>query len=229
MLLVSFAVLWLSFTSVAGASPEGEDLLGLPLGEAWKSFSEQPGTQLAEVWQVKDGVLVCKGAPKGGIYLDRELVDFTLQLEWRWPGKGKEGKGGVLLRAVEPWTLWPRSLEAQINAGEAGDFWGLAGFAFAGPADRLKKLEHPQFGKLTHLARTATLEKPAGEWNRYEIVAAGPVVTLKLNGKLVNEATRCAAVPGRICLTAEGHEIHFRNLRLRTVPAGNSRPGPMAE
>lgn len=194
-----------------------EDLLARPLESVWKAFSEEPGTGLADVWHVKDGVLVSKGSPKGGIYLDREVADFTLRFEWRWPAKGREGKGGVLIRTVGPWKLWPRSLEAQINAGGVGDFWGLDGFLFEGPAERLEKIEHPQFGKLTHLPRTAAVEKPAGEWNQYEIVAKGPVVTLTLNGQVVNQATGCDPRPGRICLTAEGSEIRFRNIRL--IPA----------
>jgi len=191
---------------------EAEDLLAKPLGESWKSFSEDSGSGLADVWTIKDGVLTCRGTPKGGIYLDRELTDFTLQLEWRWPGK--EGKGGVLLRTTAPWKIWPKSLEAQINAGNAGDFWGLDGFSLDGPEERLKKLDHEQFGKLTNLERTDTVEKPAGEWNHYEIVAAGPVVTLKVNGKVVNKTTNCDVHPGKICLTAEGSEIEFRNIRL---------------
>jgi hypothetical protein len=201
--------------AAAGEPPAaGVDLLAQPLDASWKPFSANSATKLADVWQVKDGVLICKGIPLGGIYLDRDLTDFTLRLEWRWPAEGKAGKGGVLLRTVSPWKIWPRCLEAQLNAGQAGDFWGLGGFSLAGPEDRLKKLDHPQFGKLTHLERSATVEKPAGEWNQYEIVAAGPVVTLKVNGKLVNQTTKCDDHPGKICLTAEGNEIQFRNVRL---------------
>jgi hypothetical protein len=194
---------------------EGVDLLAAPLEESWSFFSEDAKTRMADVWQVRDGVLVCKGSPKGGLWLKRDLGDdFTLRLEWRWPAAGKAGKGGVLLRAVKPWKLWPKSLEAQLNAGDAGDFWGLDGYSLDGPEARKKTLDHPEFGKLTHLAKTAALEKPAGEWNQYEIVVAGPVVTLKVNGQVVNRAEKCDVTPGRICLTAEGHEIHFRNLRL---------------
>lgn len=212
--IASFLVLSFALASFGSADPEREDLLAKPLEASWKSFSEDPGTKLADVWQVKDGVLVCKGTPKGGIYLDRDLTNFTLRLEWRWPGEGKAGKGGVLLRTVAPWKIWPKSLEAQINAGQAGDFWGLAGFSLEGPAERIKKLDHEQFGKLTNLARTATVEKPDSQWNQYEIVAAGPVVTLKINGKVVNKATNCDVHPGKICLTAEGSAIEFRNVRL---------------
>ena len=200
------------------ASPQGEALLAKPLKGSWKFFSEDPDATLADVWKVEDGVLTCKGTPKGGLYLDRDLTDFTLRLEWRWP-EG-EGKGGVLLRTTAPWKIWPRSLEAQINAGNAGDFWGLDGFSLDGPEARLKKLTHPEFGTLTHLARTATVEKPAGQWNQYEIVAAGPVVTLRVNGEVVNRATKCDARPGKICLTAEGSRIEFREIRLVAAKGG---------
>ena len=61
----------------------------------------------------------------------------------------------------------------------------------------------------------APAEKPAGEWNRYKITATGGTVVLEINGKVVNEATGCDATPGKICLTSEGDEIHFRSLRLR--------------
>ena len=210
--IAPLVALSIALSPLGAASPEGEALLAKPLEGSWKFFSEDPESKLPDVWEVKDRVLSCKGTPKGGIYLDRNLTDFTLRLEWRWPEK--KGKGGVLLRTTAPWKVWPKSLEAQINAGNAGDFWGLDGFSLDGPATRLKKLDHPEFGKLTNLARTATVEKPAGQWNQYEIVAAGPVVTLKINGKMVNKATKCDARPGKICLTAEGSRIEFRNIRL---------------
>lgn len=210
--LAPLAALSIALSPFGAAAPEGEELLAKPLEDSWQFFSEDPGSKPDEVWKVKDGVLSCTGTPKGGIYLDRDLVDFTLRLEWRWPGD--EGKGGVLIRTTAPWKVWPKSLEAQINAGNAGDFWGLDGFSFDGPDTRLKKMDHPQFGKLTNLVRTATVENPAGQWNTYEIVAAGPVVTLKVNGKVVNKASGCEVRPGKVCLTAEGSPIEFRKIRL---------------
>lgn len=198
---------------------EGIDLLANPLEAArpyaWKHFSENPQTKLSDVWQLRDGVLNCRGTPKGYLYLDQDFTDFTLRLEWRWPAGKKPGNGGVLIRITGSDKIWPRSLEAQINAGQGGDFWGLDGFALEGPAPRMKTVDHPQFGKLTNLKRTADLELPAGQWNEYEIIARGPVVTLRINGREVNRATGCDVRAGRICLTAEGSEIEFRNVRLQ--------------
>ncbi len=194
----------------------------LPSGElpGWKSFHESPETETADVWNLTDdGVLICRGNPKGYIYTEKDYTDFVLRLEWRWP-EGKPGNGGVLIWMTGRHKIWPNSLEAQINAGGAGDFWALDGYPLSGPADRTKTLEHPQFGKLTNIKRTADAEKPAGQWNTYEIRAQGGTVTLIINGREVNRATDCEVRPGKICLTAEGNEIHYRGVELKPGPGG---------
>ena len=183
----------------------------------WKFFAEDSKAKPGDVWKLgPDGVLTCRGKPKGYLATEKDYTDFTLRLEWRWPG-GKPGSGGALVRMTGPDKIWPKSLEAQINAGDAGDFWGLDGYQLSGPAERFKSLTSPQFGKLANLKKTAAVEKPAGEWNRYEIVVRGDTVTLTINGREVNRATGCDCVPGKICLTAEGDEYFFRNVEL--IPA----------
>lgn len=183
---------------------------------AWTPFSEQEGARLEDVWRIGKEEIICLGTPKGYLRTQQDFKDFVLRLEWRWP-EGKPGKGGVLIRTTGPDKVWPKSLEAQINAGEAGDFWGLDGYALRGPAERMKTLESEQFGRLTNLKKTAAVEREPGQWNAYEIVARGGVVTLKINGQLVNQTSDCDAVPGKICLTAEGSEIHFRNVKISVL------------
>lgn len=180
----------------------------------WQFFAEKEATKTGDVWSLRDGVLSCRGTPRGYLFTRDDYQDFVLTLEWRWPPDAKPGSGGVLIRMTGAHKIWPKSLEAQINAGQAGDFWGLTGYALEGPAERTKTLEHAQLGKLIGVQKQADAEKPAGEWNLYEIVADGGTVTLKINGQVVNQATRCDVVPGKICLTAEGDPIEFRNVRL---------------
>ena len=184
---------------------------------AWTCYLADPDTRMRDVWQIEDKVLVCKGTPLGYLYTKKDYHDFRLKLEWRWPPEKKPGKGGILIRMTGPHKIWPKSLEAQINAGDAGDFWGLDGYELSGDAARIRTLNHDTFGKLTNLKKTQTLEKPAGQWNTYEIVAQGEIVTLTINGEEVNRATRCTAEPGKICLTSEGDEIHFRNISLEVI------------
>jgi hypothetical protein len=181
---------------------------------AWTCFLEDDSASCKSVWTMRDGVLVCKGSPLGYLATKKSYKDFTLELQWRWPAEGKAGKGGVLIRQTGPDRIWPRSLEAQINHPDAGDFWGLAGYPIAGPTARRTALEHPQFGKLVNIKKAKNAERPVGQWNDYKIVAKGATVTLFINGQQVNKAIGCADVAGKILLTSEGDEIHFRNIRL---------------
>lgn len=184
----------------------------------WRSFHEAPGTKTGDVWTLKpDGVLHCKGEPLGYLYTEADYTNFVLKLEWRWPEGAEPGAGGVLLRTTGDHRIWPRSLEAQINTGDAGDFWGLYGYELEGPAERTTALEHPQFGKLINVKKLADVERPAGEWNRYEIRVEGEAVTLTLNGREVNRATGCDVVAGSIAITAEGDPIEFRNIQLQPL------------
>lgn len=181
----------------------------------WKAFQENTQTKIGDVWKLADGVLTCKGSPLGYLYTEKPYKNFVLTLEWRSPPDKKPGKGGVLVRMSGQHRIWPKSLEAQLNAGAEGDFWGLDGYGLSGPAERLKTLQHQQFGKLTNVKRIKDAVKKPGEWNRYEIIAEGPTVTLKINGEEVNRATGCDVLAGPICLTAEGDEIQFRNVRVQ--------------
>ena len=185
----------------------------------WKFFSEDPRAKPGAVWRLAaDGVLVCKGTPNGYIYTEKRYTDFVLKLEWRTPPGKTAGSAGVLVRMSGKHKIWPKSLEAQLNAGGEGDFWGLDGYGLSGPEKRLNTVRHEKFGTLTNLKRTEVSLEAPGKWNRYEIVAAGETVRLKINGREVNRASGCAAVAGPICLTAEGDEIHFRRVAL--VPLG---------
>ncbi len=183
----------------------------------WDVFSEDPDSKISDTWGYADGVVICKGTPQGYAYTKKEYTDFVFELEWRWPEGKKPGRGGVLVRMTGEHKIWPKSLEAQINSPDAGDFWGLVGYQLEGPAERSKSLEHPQFGKLSHVKKAKQAEKPAGQWNQYKITAKGDTVTLEINGQVVNRATGCETTPGRICLTSEGDEIHFRNVKLNSL------------
>jgi hypothetical protein len=58
---------------------------------------------------------------------------------------------------------------------------------------------------------------PLGEWTRVDVLCAGDRVTVKINGKTVNEAIDVWPTCGRILLQNEGNEIYYRNWELRPV------------
>jgi hypothetical protein len=179
----------------------------------WIAIGEN-GEANADIWKVAGEVLVIKAGPSGYLRTEQNFKDFILRLQWRRPANKEPGRGGILVRMTGKDKIWPKSLEAQLNAGGAGDFWGLDGFALKGPKERFQQLQHETFGTLRNVKKEQEVEKPLGQWNDYEVMARGGTVTLKINGKRVNQATDCDDVAGKICLTAEGDEIHFRNVRL---------------
>lgn len=190
--------------SMPGETPlfNGKDLDG------WTAFLNDNG-KMEDAWRVEDGVLLCKGNPIGYIRTKTDFKNYVLKLEWRFsPVTKKAGNSGVLLRMVGPDKVWPRSVEAQLQHENAGDFWNIDEF----PMQTVKERLNGRNTKKTHVA-----EHPLGEWNEYEIVVDGSKVTLYVNGETLNHAWGVDEVAGKICLQSEGAEIHFRRIRLAEI------------
>jgi hypothetical protein len=159
---------------------------------------------MKDTWSVNDGVVVCKGNPAGYIRTQKTYRDFRLSLQWRWSPETKvAGNSGVLLRVTGEDRVWPRSIEAQLQAGSAGDFWNIGDVPMHTDPRRLK-------GRNTK--KWAGTEAPLGEWNEYEILCLAGDVELRVNGELVNRAYDAEWIPGHIALQSEGAEIHFRHV-----------------
>lgn len=166
------------------------------------------GGKAEDVWSVNDGVLICKGNPVGYFRTEKDYTNYVLKLEWRFDPKKGPGNSGVLLRMVGADKVWPKSVEAQLQSGSAGDFWNIDEVKMTTEKSRLSgrnAKRDPAAG---------AVERPIGEWNEYEIIADKGTIILKVNGVEVNRATDVEIVPGKICFQSEGAEIHFRNIRL---------------
>jgi 3-keto-disaccharide hydrolase len=183
----------------------GKDLSG------WTYHLARPDVPMEDVWSVKDGVLVCKGKPAGYLLTKKnDYQNYVLTLEWRWPKQG--GNNGVLVHVTKPGELgvWPKSLEVQLESGNAGDFWTIG---------TTIEIEHPE-GRIEerrHINLSDGDEKPLGKWNKMEIACRGDEVTVKVNGKLVNHATHLSQTKGAIALQSEGTPIEFRKIKLKQL------------
>lgn len=162
------------------------------------------------VWHVtEDGVIVCLGNPAGYLKTRSLFVNYELELKWRFsPVTKKAGNSGVLLRLHGEDKVWPKSVEAQLMSGNAGDFWNIGDFQMTVPEERTR-------GRNTK--KLAFAENPVGEWNHYRILVQGGRVALWVNGQLLNEASEVQEIAGAIGLQSEGAEIHFKDLRLRLL------------
>jgi hypothetical protein len=73
---------------------------------------------------VKNGMLVSLGEPRGHLISEKEYQNYRLEVEYRF--SSTPGNCGVLLHTSTPRFLndmFPKSIEAQLMHGNAGDFW----------------------------------------------------------------------------------------------------------
>ncbi len=205
-------VIWVAVTvmvllMVGGCTPReqtplfnGRDLSG------WVFVLRDKDVDPMTVWSVSDGVIHCTGRPSGYMRTEADYADYRLHVEWRWPER--VGNSGVLVHMSLPDTVWPRSIEAQLNWGDAGDFWVIGGAEFA---------EHVETSIRRVPKRAGSSENPVGQWNTYEIVCRGNTIRAFVNGVLQNEATKAAVSSGKICLQSEGRPIEFRNIYIESL------------
>jgi hypothetical protein len=197
----------------AGQTFNGRDLRG------WTHRLEKPDVPMSAVWSVRDGILICRGEPLGYLATTGAYTNVRVVVEWRWAPGTQPGNSGVLLRINgEPRAL-PRCLEAQLQHGNAGDLLGLHGMGISGDPARIQKIpNHKLAGDITIVRKLAALERPPGEWNRYEIELRGDTLRAWVNGTLANEATDCEVQAGPVGFQSEGGEIHFRRIEVVPLP-----------
>jgi hypothetical protein len=180
--------------------------------EGWTYHLNAKDAKMEDVWRVEDGVIICKGKPAGYIRTKDKYTNYELTLEWRFDPKKGAGNSGVLLRMVGTDKVWPKSVEAQLHSGNAGDFWNIDNFKMKTDSTRAD----PKQPRHTFKMKKSN-EKPLGEWNHYKIIVNKGDIKLYVNGELQNEATEVEEVAGYICLQSEGAEIQFRNIELKQL------------
>ena len=174
-----------------GSLTEPLDLLepGLP---AWRFDSREPVERDDVVKLSPNGVLRIEGTPSGYLATRRWFRDYELELEWRWPEGSTPGNSGVLVHVTTPLLFygWPRSLEVQLQAGSAGDFWTIGDDVdvLVEEAATRRVTERP--GDLhTHRRirhRVGDLERPAGSWNQLRVRCVRDEVVVYVNGVETN-------------------------------------------
>ena len=180
--------------------------------------------------------------PYGYIATEEEYENYHLRLEFKWgekkfaPRVDSPRDSGLLYHFVGDDTIWPLSTECQIMEGDTGTIYtvGTTVTTTIDPATREYReagdggLVHTQGGaKITWVKLARDLEVPG--WNKLEVIIRGDSAVHIVNGKVNN---RCwdirmqdmsdseRLVPmsrGRILLQAEGAEVYFRNVEIRSL------------
>ena len=178
----------------------------------WKLYLPDDTVSVDDVWTVRDGVIHCAGKPNGYMRTRRRFKNYHLHLEWRWPETPTNS--GVLLHASGPDQVWPKCIECQLKSGSAGDFVLIGGPGITVDGEDKQNVEK-QF--VVAAKKEASSEKPAGEWNSYEIYCHEDTIRCYVNGVLQNEGSNATITAGWICLQSEGSPIEFRNIYLEPL------------
>ena len=182
---------------------------------------------------VRKGMLVSLGEPRGHLLTNSRYRDYRLEIEYRFAAT--PGNAGVLVHASTPRALYgmfPRSIEVQMEHGNAGDFWCILEDIHVPDMER-RRGPPADWGTTEGKARrirnlTENSEKPVGEWNTMVIEAVGRSIRVWVNGDLVNDGSDATADHGRIALQSEGSEVEFRKLSLTPIDRLTSTRGSLA-
>jgi len=175
--------------------------------------------RLRSPFTVRNGMLVSLGEPRGHLLTDSSYDNYRLDIEYRFPAA--PGNAGVLVHASTLRALYgmfPKSIEVQMESGNAGDFWCIVEDIRVPDMER-RRGPPATWGITEGKARriinlTDSSEKPLGQWNSMVIEAVGRSIKVWVNGNLVNDGSDATADHGRIALQSEGSEVEFRKLLL---------------
>ncbi len=179
---------------------------------------------LASPFTVKDGLLLISGVPGGHLISDSTFRNYRLEVEYRFPGK--PGNAGVLIHASTPralYAMFPKSIEVQMESGNAGDFWCIVEDIRVPDMVR-RRGPRAEWGitegkgrRIVHLVDGR--ERPLGEWNRIVVEAVGRTITVFVNGTLVNRGTNATADRGQVAIQSEGAAVEIRKVELTKLRA----------
>lgn len=177
---------------------------------------------LASPFRVVNGLLVVDGEPRGHLISDAVYRNYRLAVEYRFTGTA--GNAGVLIHSSTPralYTMFPKSIEVQMESGNAGDFWCIVEDITVPDMVR-RRGPRSEWGitegkgrRIRHLVDGR--EKPLGEWNRIVVEAVGRTITVWVNGTLVNRGTNATADRGQIAIQSEGAPVEIRTVELTPI------------
>jgi hypothetical protein len=186
----------------------------------------------------------------GALTGKQEYDDFHLKLQFKWgekkwpPRENVVRDSGILYYAVGPHgasgnnKAWMRSLECQVQEGDVGDYWGVAGAIVDVEGDRTgegkdQKTVYRTGSPVVSIdgsprrAIKAFDNEKAGAWNTVEVLCAKGTCVHVVNGK-VNLVLTNPRQPkegggnepllkGKLQIQSEGAEVFYRDIQVRRI------------
>lgn len=229
--------------------------IGPPLDDNGKMINQipvglnnDPKKVFSVVEQSGEKVIRISGEQWGGIATKNEFENFHLHLLFKWgtltwgQKKTKKRDSGLLYFATgangADYGAWMRSQEFQIEEGNSGDYWGVAGamqdITTIKTADSL--YVYTAAGQLNtfsatsstgrHCTKQGDAENPTGQWNTLDLYCHGDTSVHVINGKVMmvlyhssqlENGKIIPLVKGKIQIQSEGAEVFYKEIKVENI------------
>ena len=227
----------------------GKPITGIPIG-----FNNDPRHVFTIVKDSGENVIRISGENWGAISTQKEYQNYHLQLQFKWGSllwgqkRGKKKDSGVLYHSVgkngADYGAWMESQEFQVEEGNCGDYWGVAGGMADIPAVKKTETDYvysPQGTLITfkegskqgrHCIKQGDAENPTGQWNTLDLYCYGDTSIHVVNGKVMmvlyhnkqmDNGQALPLIKGKIQIQSEGSEVYYKHIKIQAItqlPAG---------
>jgi hypothetical protein len=224
------------------------DASGNKTNEAPPGLNTDPQHIFTIVKEDGENCIRISGEHFGGISTVNQYADYHVRLMFKWgtlkwpPKKDKKRDSGLLYHAVGPhgadFGFWMRSQEFQIEEGNCGDYWGVAGGIQDVHALKKSDSEYvytPSAEWHTFSATSTTgrrcikgsdAEKPSGEWNLLDLYVHNDTSVHMINGKVMmvlyhsrqlESGKELPLTKGKLQIQSEGAEIFYKHIMMQPL------------
>ncbi|MDF2430472.1 MAG: hypothetical protein JWP44_103 [Mucilaginibacter sp.] len=221
----------------------GKPITGTPVG-----LNNDPKHVFTIVKENGENIIRISGENWGAISTQKEYENYHLQLQFKWGAliwgqkRGKKKDSGLLYHSVgkygADYGAWMRSQEFQVEEGNCGDYWGVAGGMADIPVIKRSETEYvysPQGTLLNfsqgskqgrHCIKNGDAEKPTGEWNTLDLychgdtsihVVNGKVMMILYHNKQLENGQELPLTKGKIQIQSEGAELFYRQIKVQPI------------
>ena len=184
----------------------------------------------------------------GAISTKDEFENYHLQLQFKWGAlswgqkKNKKKDSGLLYHSVgkygADYRVWMRSQEFQIEEGNCGDYWGVAGGMADMPVIKKSETEYVYNPRGTFITfregskqgrrciKESDAENPTGQWNAVDLychgdtsihIVNGVVMMILYNQKQLDNDQILPLTRGKIQIQSEGAEVFYRQIKVEPI------------
>lgn len=168
-----------------------------------------------------------------GLTTLQSYKNYHLRLLFKWgekkwePRLNRKRDNGLLYHCYGKhgafWNVWMRCLELQIQEGDMGDLYALAGTKSKVRADETKHWDPTSDTIMRTAKRSEDAEKPNGEWNVIDLYVLEDKAIHVVNGKVVLALTDAKKADGsildagKIQIQSEGAECFVKELKIKKI------------